>query len=737
MPPQPGIKFSHFFALTVGGLLALLGVLFYLVLDSSQDAVTTSAKQLRTAATDKAFRLVDDHLSRAEQAMHRFERQLRLGVVDRERIPSVETNLFSEMQNHPELAELTLTYGRMIDYSPRGDGQGHDEGDVLLEPAGRGQVSVQRMPGDRLVTRHVHQEDGRWVADVRDRLPGAALFEVPFSRAVGAAPQDPTTDFTFSSPANQGAVGRSLWSDLSFTQLDAALPKAQRRKVVTVQKAIFDEHELFVGVLRAALLGDDLDRLGEQRVNEDDPGDPHHLFITDELGRLITRTSPRDRYATVDKAGKPDPHGDLRVEPAELSRAMAAALQSPLLAEVSPEQPAVGRVAVGGEDHLVTFTALPAGRTQGWVLGIVAPESYYLRGLTAARDRLLIGMSVILACILVGGGLSLRAVRRGLAQIVSQTDRMRRFEFAPSRDRSPFRDVNEAVESLELAKTALRAMGKYVPVDLVRQLYQSNREPALGGELTEVSLMFTDIKSFTSLSEELPPNTLAEALGKYFQVMTRAVHATGGIVDKYIGDALMVMWNAPRACPDHSRRACEAALDCAGAVRALYQSADWRGLPAWHTRFGIHRDTVTVGHFGAPDRLSFTAIGDGVNLAARLEGLNKQYGTTILVSEVVYQEVHEHFVLRYLDRVAVKGKSRGIKVYELVGRRGEVTAGELISRYEAAIEAYFSRRFEEAAAILAMADDDEPSRVLAERCRHFLDHPPPPEWDGIWVAKEK
>src|SRR5262249_5060914 len=163
--------------------------------------------------------------------------------------------------------------------------------------------------------------------------------------------------------------------------------------------------------------------------------------------------------------------------------------------------------------------------------------------------------------------------------------------------------------SLEVTKTALRAMGKYVPVELVRQLYETHREPALGGELTDVSLMFTDVRDFTAVSEQLPTNALAEALGRYFVALTRAVADAGGTVDKYIGDSLMVIWNAPRACADHPQRACEAALLCVASVRDLFAAPEWKGLPAWHTRFGLHRDTVSVGHFGAPDRISYTAIG--------------------------------------------------------------------------------------------------------------------------------
>src|SRR5262249_17356976 len=210
----------------------------------------------------------------------------------------------------------------------------------------------------------------------------------------------------------------------------------------------------------------------------------------------------------------------------------------------------------------------------------------------------------------------------------------------------PCRDATTTPESLERAKTALRAMGKYVPVELVRQLFAHNEEPAPGGALRDVTLLFTDIEGFTSITETLAPQRLAEALGHYLEAMTRAVHGEGGTVDKFIGDAVMALWNAPVECADHPVRACRAALACVRPTGELYASPAGQGLAPWRTRLGLHRGEVTLGHFGAPDRLSYTALGDGVNLAARLEGLNKQYGTTILVTAAVQEAARGQFTFR-------------------------------------------------------------------------------------------
>jgi adenylate cyclase len=314
--------------------------------------------------------------------------------------------------------------------------------------------------------------------------------------------------------------------------------------------------------------------------------------------------------------------------------------------------------------------------------------------------------------------------------------KMNRFDFSPAPTAAPFRDVNDVLESLEQAKTAMRAMGKYVPIDLVRRLYHEKSEPGLGADATDISIMFTDVKDFTNMSERLEADVLASALGRYLDKMARIIQQeTCGTIDKYIGDAIMTIWNAPEPVSDHVRMACLAALRCRDAGRALSMSPEWGGLPPFETRFGLHRDTALVGHFGAPDRMNYTAIGDGVNLASRLEGLNKKYGTSIIVSEAIVEAAREHFEFRLLDRVAVKGKSQAVRIYELLGNKGERgEAAEMFANYEKAFAAYSGRDFAGAIAILQTQNGDSPSAVLAERCRVFLEEPPPADWDGVYAA---
>ena len=396
-----------------------------------------------------------------------------------------------------------------------------------------------------------------------------------------------------------------------------------------------------------------------------------------------------------------------------------------------------GNFHFNSQEFLTTFRALP--ETQDWIVGIVVPRAYYLGRLSAIRDHLLAVSLGIMAVLIAAGGFILRGVKRALAQIVKESLRMNAFEFSPAPTASPLRDVSDVLESLEKAKTAMRAMSKYVPIDLVRRLYRSKTEPVLGGELIEISIMFTDIKDFTAHSEQLAPNELAAALGRYLDVMARIIQQeTGGTIDKFIGDAIMTFWNAPEPVAEHARMACLAALRCREAGRLLSQSPDWRGLPPFETRFGLHQEKALVGHFGAPDRMNYTAMGDAVNVASRLEGLNKQYGTSIIASDRIFEGARAHFDFRLLDWVAVKGKADAIKIYELLGTKGEGSEiHETVAAYETAFEAYAARDFDRAVTILEQNAGDAPSNILIKRCRAFQQTPPPADWRGVYTSMSK
>ena len=287
------------------------------------------------------------------------------------------------------------------------------------------------------------------------------------------------------------------------------------------------------------------------------------------------------------------------------------------------------------------------------------------------------------------------------------------------------------------------AFERYVGGEVAVLLAREPDRLSLGGEKRELSILFTDIRGFSTISERMAPEALAELLIEHLGAQTSIVFKHEGVVDKYIGDAIMAFWGAPLDAPDHARRACLAALDIAAAMPAL--RARWlaRGWPDIHVGVGIDTGESFVGNFGSAQRFSYTAISDHVNLASRLEGLNKEYGTGILVSERTRAAIGDEFVCREIDCVQVKGKQQPVTVYELLCRRADDAGGRaahLAGAFSQAFMAYRQRRFADAVAVLEAVrrDGTDPaaSRFI-ERCRTLLEHPPPDDWDGVYVALTK
>jgi adenylate cyclase len=304
-------------------------------------------------------------------------------------------------------------------------------------------------------------------------------------------------------------------------------------------------------------------------------------------------------------------------------------------------------------------------------------------------------------------------------------------------------EVNRLATSIEDMKAGLRSFKKFVPSDLVRMLLTSGEEARLGGEHREITIYFSDIAGFTTLAEVLPAEELVAHLSEYLSAMTEEVMAKGGTVDKFIGDAVMAFWGAPQRSENHAVAGCLAALACQARLRELRQKWSAEGRPEIRARIGLNTGEAVVGNIGSVSRLEYTAIGDPVNLASRLEGLNKVYGTEIMISGSTYKAVAEHVTARLLDRVSVKGKREGSLVYELVGLIHETTDEQRrrVQRHTEAVEHYLARRFDDACRLfdqaLAETPDDQAARVLQERCQHYRASPPPADWDGVFRVQTK
>ena len=237
----------------------------------------------------------------------------------------------------------------------------------------------------------------------------------------------------------------------------------------------------------------------------------------------------------------------------------------------------------------------------------------------------------------------------------------------PSPVPSRIRELYELGSAMKLAQHAIWSFAHFVPKELVQGVVDNSISTELGGVRQEITVAFTDVRDFTTIAESADPDVLMHQTSRYFSLLAEAFLAEGGTIDKFIGDAVMVFWNAPHPQPDHVERACRAALAAKSAGETLNTQFEAEGLKPFFTRFGIHVGEAVVGNLGSTERMNYTALGNTVNLAARLEGLNKQFGTVILVSEDVYMRVRHCFQFRAFESVVAKGMTKETRIFELVG----------------------------------------------------------------------
>ena len=379
--------------------------------------------------------------------------------------------------------------------------------------------------------------------------------------------------------------------------------------------------------------------------------------------------------------------------------------------------------------HLASVARIEGGFSPPLLLGLVTPEAE-----VTAPVRRAVAEGLGLACLAFAGGLAAIAViaariARPLAALTAEANAIRALDLDGEVSvRSRITELARLAAAMDRMKRALRQYGAFVPGEIVtRQAEAGAAAPAIA-ERRSVTVLFSDVEGFTTLVEHLPPETLMAAMNAYFGAVSESLSRYGATIDKYIGDSVMALWNAPRPDALHAYWACEGALAARAAAHALAEGAAGRGMPPMRTRFGLHTGEAVVGLVGSPDRMSYTAMGATVNLASRLEGLNKHYGTEIIVSETTARAAGERFLFRPLDLVLVKGATEPIAVFALVGRAG--AAPEALRRHArwcGMVEHDRAGRFGEARALLAdaAAPDDLVARLYAARLAAVGDAPPP------------
>jgi len=397
--------------------------------------------------------------------------------------------------------------------------------------------------------------------------------------------------------------------------------------------------------------------------------------------------------------------------------------------------------------YLGDITRFSMDSTVSWnILTMISERQLFAPIIAQAWHALYVALGLCLLCILMGA-LFFGHISKRLKEIAYELDLIKNFKFTPrlfSARPSLVREINMMNNAVDTMKTGIQSFAKYVPVQLVQELIKTGHAASLGGKKKELTILFTDLADFTSLAEKMPPNDLLHILDQYLQSMSEIIILHKGTVDKYIGDSILAFWGAPKLLNNHAESACMAALVMKKNLVKLWGQWEKEKMPLLHQRIGINTGDVIVGNIGSPARMDYTVIGDHVNLASRLEGLNKLYSTDILIGDGTAKQIGPHFLVRPVDWVAVKGKSESGLVHHLICLKDEASPSQQlgVDTYIEAFKLYESRRFVEAKSKFDRANEllggqDGPSLVLAERCLSYAKEPPPSTWKGFFIAKEK
>jgi len=398
-------------------------------------------------------------------------------------------------------------------------------------------------------------------------------------------------------------------------------------------------------------------------------------------------------------------------------------------------------ITVGTTTYLAALEHIQAPSGLKCIVAGMLPESVIFNEVdrAASKTGLIVAVTGLALAVLIGWFLAHR-VSAPLHALGSDLAKVGQFHLAPEDiPPSSVLEVNQLRDASDRMKTGLRSFIKYVPDDLVRQLLSTGKEAVLGGEIRRLTVFFFDIEGFSAHSEQVTPNVLVHELGDYFEVLSRRLRQHSGTIDKFIGDGLLGFFNAPEKVANHENQACRATLIGLQEV-ALRQK---EGHIPFRTRVGLHCGDVLVGNIGTPERFAYTVLGDVVNVASRLENLNKIYGTQIIASGEVWQHAGNDFEWRHLDRVVVAGRKGAMDIYELLGLKDGVDEDRIHCRnlYDEALNLYFARSFFDARRIFAQitekAPKDKAALLMMTRCDHMVSRDLPEDWNGVFVYNFK
>src|SRR5712671_4330657 len=372
----------------------------------------------------------------------------------------------------------------------------------------------------------------------------------------------------------------------------------------------------------------------------------------------------------------PDKQKGVRIENGVLKIATLSDIDDPEVREAHRQHARTGadnfvfQSPTNGADLMAAFASFPGGFGQPWHVITLTPIDDFV-GTLKATNRLMMIVIIILTMVeLFFIYFASSRLSRPVENVSRQLQAIESLNFdTPTHPPSNIQEIARLESAASLLRTSLKSFSSFVPLDVVRQLIKSGIPLALGVEPRFLTVFFSDLENFSSHSETLAPDDLLVQISTYLEQVSRAISEEGGTVDKFIGDGVMAFWNAPVQRPDHVLRACAAALRAARRMERVNDAWEAEGRPRIQIRIGLNCANVLVGNVGSSTRLSYTALGDGVNVAARLEGINKLFGTTICISDSIYDQAKADMLARPIKRVQVKGRKTEFMIYELLAIR--------------------------------------------------------------------
>lgn len=393
-----------------------------------------------------------------------------------------------------------------------------------------------------------------------------------------------------------------------------------------------------------------------------------------------------------------------------------------------------------GNTYLAIYHSLYSFNGSEWLICAVAPMTDFVgEALSVHFNTMVIAFSVfIIGIILLSFFITI--VTKPLKEISIEIEKIKEFKLDDSIPQETIiKEIQEIDDELIAMKKSLRSFQKYVPSTLVRQLIETGEVAKLGGSKKTLAVLFSDIEKFTTIAERMPPDLLTHQISEYFDELTKIILAESGTIDKYIGDAIMAFWGAPQMIENPCYYAANAALQCIKRSHELNLQWKKEGKPIFLTRMGIHIGDAIVGNLGSSERLNYTAIGDTINIADRLVSINKIYGTQIIISRIVYETLKNHFIMRKIDLVTLKGRVGSHYIYELLDFNKKSLSFDLDHYshvFDRAFQYYQHRNWNEALGLftecLRIYPEDTVAIVFMNRIMHFKKIPPATTWNGAW-----